>query len=152
MGGGQDDEKQLWQLGGLTFCWKLKVKISWWRKGMEPKWRQMNILTLEWQCTVSRCICKCLFMCDLILHLFLCFPLASLSSSLGLLLSAHPISVCLRPLIDLYVAASLRQLMWLSPLAVYPTLKVLNNSSGSTAGLLTAQISVQGGWGEAWAQ
>lgn len=82
---------------------------------------------------------------DLKLHLFLCFLLASLSSSLTLLLSAHPVSVCLRPLIDLYVAASLRQLMWLSPLAVYPTLKVLNNSSGSAAGLLTAQVSVQGG-------
>lgn len=89
---------------------------------------------------------KCLCMCDLILHLSLCFPLTSLNSLLlSLLLSAHPISVCLRPLIDLCVAASLRQLMWLSPLAVYPTREVLNNSSGSAAGLQTAQISVQGG-------
>lgn len=77
----------------------------------------------------------CVRACDLTLHLSLCFLLASLSSFPLSLLSVYPISECLRPLIDLCVAASLRHLMWLSPLAVYPTLKVLNNSSGSAAGL-----------------
>ena len=149
MGSSQDCGSLLWQLGGWHSAGRCRLKcLSRGRTGNRgwDRWMSWH-LGYKVQ-SASQFVSVCVCVRDLILHLSLYFLLASLSSFLlSLLLSVYPISVCLRPLIDLCVAASLRQLMWLSPLAVYPTLKVLNNSSGSAAGLWTAQISVQGGWG-----
>lgn len=150
-GGRQGSGNPLWQLGGWHSAGRCRLKsLSRGRTGNRGwdwwiSWHCYRVQSPSQFVSVYVCVCMCV--CDLILHLSLCFLLTGLSSFLlSLLLSAYPSSVCLRPLIDLCVAASLRQLMWLSPLAFYPTLKVLNNSSGSAAGLWTAQISVRGGW------
>lgn len=137
--GGQDSGNLLWHLAGWLSAGRWRLKVFQQRKNRKPRLRSSHL----WMC-----ICVCMCVCNLTLHLSLCFLMAGLGSFLlSFLLSVYSISMCLEASDWFMVAASLRKLMWLSPLAVYPTLKELNNSSGSAAGLWPAQISAQGEWG-----
>lgn len=120
----------------LTFCWKMWVKSLSAEEEKKTK--------AETEPFMSVYLCVNVYGSNLILHLSLCFLLAGLSSFLlSLLVSVYPISVCLW----FMCCCQLETANVVITSSCLPHPKELNNSSGSAAGLWTAQISAQGEWG-----